>query len=948
MKAIYLLFFIFIFSFGAYAQASLKLLENNISPTLNAAEKAYKDKDIETALSLYKQFIYEQEIYNEELLAKDSSYLSKRNSDDEWTDWIHLCHNYIIIYRESDLREEKKDLLNLGLEICKKHKGENHLLYAHLLTLIPYFTEVPEDIEHAHLNAIRIFEEQLGNQHIVYADEVSRLAHFYLEKRETTKAEPLLTEIKPIFENHYEKDNRDYLGLLFDLTLVYLYLNNIEKSKQYTLQIKQILENTKNNDASSLLAHIPGLLRILERLDNASISDLHTFMGAETMSDDYLREIKEHFGEFSNQYINNLITTADDAFKNNKIERADSLYKIALEAEGKANSKNTPRYMEILEAIHANTTKEGRTKKLKNILNEKIYEHGAYSDEVKNLYLALYKNFPDHLDSAAYYLSTFQQTLVKQAGSEIHFFTEGEREMWWKKVNMYMITLKKLSFRYLTPTDNSSFLGYTYNGELFTKGTLLTSSQKLRQSVFSSNDTTLINEWNKLAALKKENIKTNEEQISRLERSVMDKSSMYREEQKYFNIEWQHIKEILEPGEVTIEFIVFNLQGKNGFEDHYLALMIRADMDYPEIVWTARESGIVEAMQSENKDALYDILWPPIEQYLEDNDIIYIAPTGLLHSVSFGGLQYGNGKYYLCEDYTFHNLLSTKDIIKLKNQKENISQSKQIALFGGADYSIPMNELTHKDTDLKNGGKNNLYRSLLDAMNPLRGPGFTYLPGSKKEVQQIRQYLSGLNWKSSLFMDKEATETRLKSLSSSESPEVIHISTHGFYFPQPKQELFNNNNLLPVNNENNNIYRLSDNPLMRSGLAFAGANHVWKGNDPIDGIDDGILTAYEISNLNLFNTELVVLSACNTGLGDIDHSEGVYGLQRAFRLAGVQTMIVSLWEVPDKETVELMTEFYSLWGKGLTKKEAFDKAQLKMRYTYPDQPEKWAGFVMIE
>lgn len=233
-------------------------------------------------------------------------------------------------------------------------------------------------------------------------------------------------------------------------------------------------------------------------------------------------------------------------------------------------------------------------------------------------------------------------------------------------------------------------------------------------------------------------------------------------------------------------------------------------------------------------------------------------------------------------------------------------------------------------------------------MNNNRGQGFAYLPGSKTEVKMIENHLRKIGFRTKLYTDGQSSETVIKSLSANQnksSPGIIHISTHGYYFPQVSRSL--SNDLTPVE-QNRTIYRLSDNPLLRTGLAFAGANHVWRGGEPIDSIDDGILTAYEVSNMNLFNTKLVVLSACKTGLGDINDSEGVYGLQRAFRLAGVQTLIVSLWEVPDKETVELMTEFYTQWGNGNTMKNAFNKAQIKMRHTYPDHPEKWAGFVMIE
>ena len=139
---------------------------------------------------------------------------------------------------------------------------------------------------------------------------------------------------------------------------------------------------------------------------------------------------------------------------------------------------------------------------------------------------------------------------------------------------------------------------------------------------------------------------------------------------------------------------------------------------------------------------------------------------------------------------------------------------------------------------------------------------------------------------------------------------------------------------------------MSADPLLRNGIILAGANYAWSGKKPINGIDDGIVTAYEISQLNLSKTELVILSACETALGDVKGSEGVFGLQRAFKMAGAKKMIVSLWQVPDKETAELMTSFYSYWIKGKNITDAFAQAQADMRKKY--SPFYWAAFVLIE
>ena len=135
-----------------------------------------------------------------------------------------------------------------------------------------------------------------------------------------------------------------------------------------------------------------------------------------------------------------------------------------------------------------------------------------------------------------------------------------------------------------------------------------------------------------------------------------------------------------------------------------------------------------------------------------------------------------------------------------------------------------------------------------------------------------------------------------------------------------------------------------DNPMLRSGLALAGVN-TWLKNRPlIKEAEDGILTADDVAGWNLFNTELVVLSACETGLGDIVTGEGVFGLRRAFVLAGAQTLVMSLWKVPDEQTKELMVNFYKHLLSGKPRAEALREAQLQMKEKYPN-PYYWGAFI---
>ncbi len=192
-----------------------------------------------------------------------------------------------------------------------------------------------------------------------------------------------------------------------------------------------------------------------------------------------------------------------------------------------------------------------------------------------------------------------------------------------------------------------------------------------------------------------------------------------------------------------------------------------------------------------------------------------------------------------------------------------------------------------------------------------------------------------------------ATEESFKSLNGKRDPFILHIATHGYFFSNPKYLTREDSNKHNWGLEKNNVFKWSDDPFLRSGLIFAGANNTWGKADHVsNSTEDGILTSYEISNLDLSNCQLVVLSACETGLGDIKGSEGVYGLQRAFKIAGVKNIIMSLWKVPDEQTSELMTSFYTYCFAGKSIHDALQAAQTDMKKKYP--PYYWAGFKLLE
>lgn len=317
---------------------------------------------------------------------------------------------------------------------------------------------------------------------------------------------------------------------------------------------------------------------------------------------------------------------------------------------------------------------------------------------------------------------------------------------------------------------------------------------------------------------------------------------------------------------------------------------------------------------------------------MENISTIYYSPIGLLHSIAFQAISHDSVP--LCDKYNLNLLSSTSEVVRLK---KNIPfQIDLAAIYGGISYDASDEDLiaeARSYTHLRGSVWNT------DDAETTRA-GWGYLSGTEKESRNVYTKLHEEGISAVLLSNTQANKESFKAFDGN-SPTLIHLATHGFFLSDPKtiaQNMFM---------QRSETIHESNHLLNRSGLLFAGANRAWTATGIIEDIEDGILTADEISRLNLYNTELVVLSACETGLGEIVSTEGVFGLQRAFKLAGVKSLIVSLWKVPDDATSKLMQHFYDNWMNGMEVHHAFAESQKQIREEYPS-PYYWAGFVILD
>ena len=283
------------------------------------------------------------------------------------------------------------------------------------------------------------------------------------------------------------------------------------------------------------------------------------------------------------------------------------------------------------------------------------------------------------------------------------------------------------------------------------------------------------------------------------------------------------------------------------------------------------------------------------------------------------------------------NLLAIGDPIS-----DNIFSSA--VLYGGVLYDMNISEMVTQASLFKNISKNQANSdNTLSKNADIREP-FNRLPGTLEEVNKISEIMVQKNVKVKKLVGVNANEESFKNLAQNSHPSIIHIATHGFNnnFDFATEDI---NYQLQRSLNNFAFFYDSEYPLQRCGLLFAGSNNAWNEISIPESIDDGILTAEEISRLNLRNTQLVVLSACQTGKGQIIGNEGVYGLQRAFKLAGVRYIMMTLWDIPDITTIELMRMFYNTLLNGDNINNSFKKAQLWMR---KNDSINWAAFVLLQ
>ncbi len=361
-----------------------------------------------------------------------------------------------------------------------------------------------------------------------------------------------------------------------------------------------------------------------------------------------------------------------------------------------------------------------------------------------------------------------------------------------------------------------------------------------------------------------------------------------------------------------------------------------AVLDYREYIQDdlADEEDIMEFGQ-----IAHEVVWEPVAEVIGDMEYVYLIPDGVLNILPFNALM-NYDEEYLIQTTDIHILTSGRDL--LPNDYDLVEG--EYVILAGPNYNA--SDIVGAEAIAAAEGRRSaaLQLGIRGAGTGLRGLNFAPLPGAELEGKIITERVEANEKKSEVYFGDQAQEVVLSQIE--ETPEILHMATHGFFLEA--DDTLRKRLLKMQRSANIQVPPPGDNPLLRSGLAFAGINSNAQFLGDIDTVNDGVLTALEVLGLDLSGTRLVVLSACETGIGEIHEGEGVYGLRRSFQEAGVAEVISSLWEVSDAGTQALMTDFYDRVLSGVPARVALRETQLEMIDSIEwGYPYIWSAFMIV-
>ncbi|MDB5274212.1 MAG: hypothetical protein JWO58_2579 [Chitinophagaceae bacterium] len=793
----------------------------------------------------------------------------------------------LLLEREAGYGSDHKNLINI-----LNYTGELNLAIGNYSDADRYF-------ERASKIAARAF----GTKSIVYANCLLYHKKMYSVLGDFEKASSVMEEVVKLYKKTYGEDNIKLGMILHEYVLARMQAHVFSKSKKdITKELDQVVAQsfqiiTKEfGEQSSAYAYALEDAAIYYILSGRYKLSLESIEQAKKIWTKKLGEININNARLVmlSGRIHARLLTYDKAA--NEFESAKFIYKDLFNDEH-------PGYVEAL----------GECAKMYFMLNKK-------EQVVENIEECTEK-------SLAYIDKVFP------------VLSEKGKAAFWDKIKDNLEFYKLIAFTDSYHKKYPDMVGTVFDIQIKTRAILLNSLLKVKQQIMSSGDTTAIRLYQELL-VERENlalsysltvkqqsemgidVKSIQNNIDQLEKKLTEISyDFVKTAKKTTEYNWTNLRKFLEPGEVLLEVIPYReFLGQFTDSVRYAIVSIDAHSKSPSFVVIQNGNQMEtkglkyyrNCIKFEIKDEYsYNYFWKPLEPLLKpEHKKILFVNDGVYNQINLETLMNPQGQYFI-NTMNIALLSTSRDLF----QRGRLQENKKVKTIVNTNVSLLGNPEYYLDDAIE---------SRLRTVHQL--------PGSEKEVKLLDSLFNQKNWHTTLVVNRELTEELIKNV---QSPKVLHISTHGFYLEKvntPDEEIIEDE---------------IDNPLLRSGLLFSNGGAVVH-NAHIGSINstDGVLTAYEAMNMVLDNTDLVVLSACETGLGEVIHGEGVLGLQRAFQVAGAKTIIVSLFRVSDEVTQKLMVSFYQNWFLTNNKYASFAEAKKTIMKEYP-YPKFWGAFIIL-
>ncbi len=907
-------------------------------------EAKYKAKQsLRDEVQKYQSEYDSTAIDNAILLSDNSGMFGGRGHNEFGTRFMRMAGTVRSLYKDADLDDEENARLNLQmgkaayaggkymLALKRLSAAKDYFERAYLTTDPGYFNSIAglgllftsmgryAQAEQFTVQALELRKKQMGPGHSSVTASMNNYAVLHYSLGKYNEAEKEFTSIVSMLKTGSAVNTVQHAIVLNNQAILF---QSIGRYDQGVTLLKQALDISLSADNIKARHH-------LKFFSNLAL--LYQQMGKLTEAEEIYRKLEPRLERGKPEFANFLNNVAILALLMKKEDKVEQMLKQSATIYKETMTENSPAYAKVISDLGNFYRYKGRYAEAEPLLQQALSirqqtlgeNHPLYVQSAEDVAILHWKK--NEISKAApLYRGVMEKTLEFING---YFppMSESEKTRYWDMLSPRFE--RYYNFAIQAAATDPSFIGDLFSYRLATKGLLLSSSRKVSETILNSGNTKLISDYSNwldskehlmtLYTYSREDLQEQGINLDSLEKATNEMEKRLSQNSKDFadfffarKTGADEVRNEMKTDEALIEIIRLRKFDQVLTDQcRYIAIVITKNNVKPVVLQlengSEMEGKIIKNYRVSMKNKAIDEqtfkhFWAPLDEAVKGKKKIYFSPDGIYNQVNLYTLKSSGGDY-LIQQYDFILIGNPRDLVLNKNKKASAT-GKSATLLGFPDYGSAVIE---------------------------------QLPGTKVEVDAINKLLAGSGYKVEELLQQQASETNLKA---THDVSVLHIATHGYFLKDAERASW------PIGVHADYA---KDNVLLRSGLMLTGAagqDHALQG---LDNNNNGIITSYEAMNMNLKGTRLVVLSACETGLGEIKSGEGVYGLQRAFLAAGAEAIIMSLWKVDDAATQQLMNHFYANWIKSGNRQKAFKEAQLQLMQKFKE-PLYWGAFVMME